>query len=154
RLAAVGRVVGVRATPLALAARRPLCSRSSAHSRTVSRLVGHDVMSRDVHPVTDRCTRTWLRSTNQSNRFLRASENRVYYNGAMPWEGVHALVCQAKAGDARAWEQLVALTRPHLLSVALRVFDRAAPWQSVSDLLQETWIRAWQGLTEFRGGGN
>jgi RNA polymerase sigma factor (sigma-70 family) len=72
----------------------------------------------------------------------------------MPWEGVHALVNQAKAGDARAWVQLMALTRPHLLSVALRVFDRTAPWQSVSDLLQETWIRGWQGFGDFRGGSN
>lgn len=72
----------------------------------------------------------------------------------MLWEGVHALVSQAKAGDARAWEQLVALTRPHLLSVVLRLFDPAAPWQSVSDLLQETWMRAWQGLADFRGGTN
>jgi RNA polymerase sigma factor (sigma-70 family) len=86
--------------------------------------------------------------------FFRAMENRVYYNGAMPWDSVHALVNQAKAGDARAWEQLVALTRPHMLSVALRIFDRAAPWQSVSDLLQETWVRAWQGLADFRGGSN
>lgn len=72
----------------------------------------------------------------------------------MPWDDVHALVSQAKAGDARAWEQLVSLARPHLLSVALRLFDPAAPWQSVSDLLQDTWMRAWQGLADFRGGSN
>jgi RNA polymerase sigma factor (sigma-70 family) len=72
----------------------------------------------------------------------------------MLWDGVHALVIQAKAGDARAWEQLVARTRPHLLSVVLRLLDPAAPWQSVSDLLQETWLRAWQGLADFRGGSN
>lgn len=72
----------------------------------------------------------------------------------MLWDGVHALVSQAKAGDARAWEQLVARTQPHLLAVALRKFDPAAPWQSVSDLLQETWLRAWQGLADFRGGAN
>jgi RNA polymerase sigma factor (sigma-70 family) len=86
--------------------------------------------------------------------FLRAGENGVFYNWAMAWDGVHALVSQAKAGDARAWEQLVELARPHLLSVVLCLFDPAAPWQSVSDLLQETWMRAWQGLADFRGGSN
>jgi RNA polymerase sigma factor (sigma-70 family) len=72
----------------------------------------------------------------------------------MLWEGVHALVSQSKAGDARAWEQLMALAQPHLVSVVLRLCDPGAPWQSVSDLLQETWLRAWQGLADFRGGSD
>jgi RNA polymerase sigma factor (sigma-70 family) len=86
--------------------------------------------------------------------FLRALANGVFYNRAMLWEGIHALVSQSKAGDARAWEQIMALAQPHLVSVVLRVCDPAAPWQSVSDLLQDTWLRAWQGLADFRGGSN
>jgi RNA polymerase sigma factor (sigma-70 family) len=48
----------------------------------------------------------------------------------------------------------MALAQPHLVSVVLRLCDPGVPWQSVSDLLQETWLRAWQGLADFRGGNN
>jgi RNA polymerase sigma factor (sigma-70 family) len=72
----------------------------------------------------------------------------------MQWEGVHALVQLAKTGDEQAWQRLCAMAQPYLLRLAQRSLGPDWPTQSVSDLLQGTWLRAWQGMAGFRGGNN
>jgi RNA polymerase sigma factor (sigma-70 family) len=72
----------------------------------------------------------------------------------MHWDGVHALILRARDGDEQAWEALHALVQPYLLRLARRTLGPAWPEQSVSDLLQGTWLRAWQGLEGFRGGAD
>jgi RNA polymerase sigma factor (sigma-70 family) len=70
----------------------------------------------------------------------------------MRWHGVHALVAKAKAGDEAAWRDLCALANPYLLGLAQRLLGHGWPDRSVSDLTQETWLRAWRNLADFRGG--
>src|SRR5262245_29277744 len=72
----------------------------------------------------------------------------------MHWDGVHALVGQAKAGDGDAWERLTELARPYLLGVAQRLLGPDWPRESLNDLLQTTWLQAFRGLPDFAGGDN
>lgn len=72
----------------------------------------------------------------------------------MEWPGVHDLVQRARAGEAEAIDRLCALVRPYLLRLAEQALGPGWPHKSVSDLTQETWIRAWQGMKTFRGGDN
>jgi RNA polymerase sigma factor (sigma-70 family) len=72
----------------------------------------------------------------------------------MEWPGVHELVRQAKGGDKGALEQLYALVQPYLLRLAEQTLGPDWPHKSVSDLTQETWLRAWQGIGGFRGGAD
>ncbi len=72
----------------------------------------------------------------------------------MQWDGVHVLVQRAKTGEERAWQELHTLVRPYLVRSAQRLLGPDWPHESVSDLLQSTWLRAWQGLECFRGGTN
>jgi RNA polymerase sigma factor (sigma-70 family) len=67
-------------------------------------------------------------------------------------DGVHALVLRAKTGDEAAWRTLHAQMQPYLLRVARQALGPDWPQKSVSDLLQGTWERAWQGIGQFRGG--
>ncbi len=54
----------------------------------------------------------------------------------------------AQAGDERAFEELVALYRPRLWRVLLRITrDR----EVADDALQEALIRAWQNIDRFQG---
>ena len=58
------------------------------------------------------------------------------------------LVEKAKAGDQRAFEQLVVDNQNKVYSLALRlVNDR----EEAADLAQEAFVRAWQGLPAFQG---
>ena len=58
------------------------------------------------------------------------------------------LVPLAQAGDERAFEELVALYRPRLWRVLLRITrDR----EVADDALQEALIRAWQNIDRFQG---
>jgi RNA polymerase sigma factor (sigma-70 family) len=70
----------------------------------------------------------------------------------MQWPGVHDLVLRAKTGDPQAWGQLEALVQPYLLRLAGYVLGPGWPNHSVSDLIQETRVRAWQNLGQFIGG--
>ena len=70
----------------------------------------------------------------------------------MQWDGVHDLVLRAKAGDELAWQELCELAQPYLYRLAQRALGPDRPSQSVSELLQGTWLRAWQGIEGFRGG--
>ncbi len=57
------------------------------------------------------------------------------------------LVRRARQGDAAAFEQLVLANQNRVYSLALRLTgDR----EEASDLAQEAFLRAWQGLPEFR----
>jgi RNA polymerase sigma factor (sigma-70 family) len=70
----------------------------------------------------------------------------------MRWEGVHALVRRAQQGDESAWGPLFALVQPYLLGLAGQLLGPDWPGQSVSDLAQDTWLRAWRALSTFSGG--
>jgi RNA polymerase sigma factor (sigma-70 family) len=70
----------------------------------------------------------------------------------MQWDGVHALVRRAQQGDETAWGPLFALVQPYLLGLAARQLGSGWPGQSVSDLAQDTWLRAWKSLGTFAGG--
>jgi RNA polymerase sigma-70 factor (ECF subfamily) len=69
----------------------------------------------------------------------------------MSWDGVHALVQQARQGDRDALARLYALAQPYLLGLAQKLLGPGWPNKSVSDLTQETWLRACQGIHDFRG---
>ena len=70
----------------------------------------------------------------------------------MTWDDLPELLRRARNGDDDAWRAVVALAEPFLLGQAGKVLGPRWPQQSTSDLIQETWQRAWQGLHEFRGG--
>jgi RNA polymerase sigma factor (sigma-70 family) len=72
----------------------------------------------------------------------------------MLWDGVHALIRKAQAGDETAWESLFALVQPYLLGCAARLLGPSWPGQSVSDLAQTTWMRGWTAIGTFAGGAN
>ncbi|HKI33901.1 MAG TPA: sigma-70 family RNA polymerase sigma factor [Gemmataceae bacterium] len=64
--------------------------------------------------------------------------------------GFHALFARARAGDRAATDDLLALIRPWLEQLAQRHAPHG-PDGSVSDLVQEAWLRAWQKLDQFQG---
>ncbi len=71
----------------------------------------------------------------------------------MLWDGVHGLVRRAQAGDATAWQPLFALVQPFLVGTAARLVGSGGPGNtSVSDVAQETWLRAWKAIGSFAGG--
>jgi RNA polymerase sigma factor (sigma-70 family) len=70
----------------------------------------------------------------------------------MPWDEVHDLIRHVQMGDRTAWQPLFVLVQPYLLRLAQDFLGPGWPDGSVSDLTQETWVRAWQGLPDFRGG--
>lgn len=70
----------------------------------------------------------------------------------MSWEQLPELLRKARNGDELAWQVLVELAKPFLLSQASKAIGANWPQQSTSDLLQQTWQRAYQNLADFRGG--
>jgi RNA polymerase sigma-70 factor, ECF subfamily len=69
----------------------------------------------------------------------------------MEAHGFRDLVRQAQTGDQRALDRLLSVVRPYLERLAQRYADPARPSESVSDLVQEAWVRAWRKLGQFRG---
>ena len=62
------------------------------------------------------------------------------------------LLRRAQTGDRAALNELLERMRPHLEAVARNFADPARPSESVSDLVQEAGLLAWQNLAGFRGG--
>ena len=58
-----------------------------------------------------------------------------------------ALLARARSGDPAATDELLALIRPWLEQLA----QSHSPNQSVSDLVHDAWLRAWQKLDQFQG---
>jgi RNA polymerase sigma factor (sigma-70 family) len=72
----------------------------------------------------------------------------------MLWEGITALIANAKGGDAEALERLYRVVQPYLLRLAQQTHGPGWPDKSVSDLTQETWLHAWRALDQFHGADN
>lgn len=70
----------------------------------------------------------------------------------MSWEDTQELVRQAQEGCTEAWQRLHEWAQPFLLRRASRLLAATVAEESVSDLVQEVWVRAWQGIHDFRGG--
>jgi RNA polymerase sigma factor (sigma-70 family) len=69
----------------------------------------------------------------------------------MSWDGIRSLIDSAQRGDPEAATRLYALAQPYLLTVAQKLLGAGWPHKSSSDLTQETWLRAWQAIRDFRG---
>ena len=67
---------------------------------------------------------------------------------------IHDLIPKAKERDHRAWDELYSLVQPHLVHLAPQVIGANWASQSMSDLVQKTWLRAWEKIDQFRGGEN
>jgi RNA polymerase sigma-70 factor (ECF subfamily) len=65
--------------------------------------------------------------------------------------GFQDLIARARAGDRAATDELLALIRPWLEQLARNHARPHTPDGSVSDLVQEAWLRAWQRLDQFQG---
>lgn len=64
---------------------------------------------------------------------------------------IKELVRQAKAGRKEAFDELVRITYPRLLAVALRLTGNA---EDAKDVLQEAYIRAFRSLKNYREEAN
>lgn len=69
-------------------------------------------------------------------------------------EGFNDLLRKAQAGDRPAMDRVLSILQPHLDPLARSYADPSRPAQSTSDLLQESCLRAWEKLGDFRGGEN
>jgi RNA polymerase sigma-70 factor (ECF subfamily) len=58
------------------------------------------------------------------------------------------LVAQARSGDAESFEALVNLYERRIYQIAFRIVENA---QDAEDVLQETFLKAFQNLASFRG---
>jgi RNA polymerase sigma factor (sigma-70 family) len=66
-------------------------------------------------------------------------------------EGFHDLLARTRAGDRAAADELLGLIRPWIEQFARQHRPPHSPGGSVSDLVQEAWLRAWQKLDQFQG---
>ncbi len=64
------------------------------------------------------------------------------------------LVRRAQAGDRASLDRLLETFRPQMERIAREYSDPADSVESVSDLIQEAQLRAWQRVAQFRGGAN
>lgn len=62
-----------------------------------------------------------------------------------------SLLNRARAGDRQAIDELLSGVRPWLEQQAHRFADPEQPDASVSDLVQQAWLKAWQSLAQFQG---
>jgi DNA-directed RNA polymerase specialized sigma24 family protein len=65
--------------------------------------------------------------------------------------GFHDLLNRARSGDSAATDELLALIRPWVEQLARSHGRQFGLHESVSDLVQEAWLRAWQKLDQFQG---
>ncbi len=59
-----------------------------------------------------------------------------------------ALVERCKAGDERAWEQLVRVTHREVYTLCLRILRDP---DDAAEATQDTYLKVWRGLRSFRG---
>ncbi len=69
-------------------------------------------------------------------------------------DGFLNLLARARAGEAQALDEIVSRVRPHLEKISRRFVSRGHPEESVSDLVQEVWLRAWQRVDQLEGGAD
>jgi RNA polymerase sigma factor (sigma-70 family) len=62
------------------------------------------------------------------------------------------LLSRARAGDAAAMNNLLALAQPWLEHAAAEFHDPGHADASTADLVQEAWLQAWRKLDQFHGG--
>jgi RNA polymerase sigma factor (sigma-70 family) len=67
-------------------------------------------------------------------------------------QGINEQISRAREHDQAAWALLWEAFAPTLLGLAQRLLGPGWPQKSVSDLVQTTWLRAFLGIQEFRGG--
>jgi RNA polymerase sigma-70 factor (ECF subfamily) len=79
---------------------------------------------------------------------LRTSRKPWTLHVAEPERDDHALVQAAQAGDTQAFEEIVERHRRSVYSVCYRF---VSSHEDASDLAQETFVRAWKGLGNFKG---
>ena len=58
------------------------------------------------------------------------------------------LIERCKAGDERAWAELVETTHREVYTLCLRILRRP---EDAADATQDTYVKAWRGLAGFRG---
>lgn len=68
-----------------------------------------------------------------------------------PVPGFHDLLARAHNGDRTAIDELMARIRPWIEQMARKAVPHQQPDGSVSDLVQEAWLRAWQKFDQFQG---
>jgi RNA polymerase sigma factor (sigma-70 family) len=66
--------------------------------------------------------------------------------------GFQELLERARGGDREAMERVLVLVRPHLERIARDYADPDNTMESASDIVQESWFRAWDRLAQFHGG--
>jgi RNA polymerase sigma factor (sigma-70 family) len=71
-----------------------------------------------------------------------------------PVPGFHDLLARARKGDRTAIDELLARIHPWIEQLARKAAPRHPAEGSVSDLVQEAWMRAWQKLDQFQGAGD
>lgn len=69
-------------------------------------------------------------------------------DGSDRGDGLSDLVAEAKAGDARAFEELVRRTHAGALTLAVRLMGNE---EDAHDVVQDAYVRAYRGLRRFRG---
>ncbi len=69
-------------------------------------------------------------------------------------KGINEQIGRARQHDPGAWALLWEAFGPTLLGLAQRLLGPSWPDKSVSDLVQTTWLRAFLGIADFRGGGS
>jgi len=62
-----------------------------------------------------------------------------------------AVLARARAGDAEAFDQLYRMHRARVFALCHNLCGNR---EQAEDLLQETFVRAWRGLSKFRGGSS
>ena len=70
----------------------------------------------------------------------------------MRFEGFHDLARRARDGDREAMDHVLVRLRPYLGEIARTYADPARPVGSTTDLVQESCLRAWSKIGDFRGG--